>query len=89
MDTEKTAIGAGESSPAHGGSPDRVPEADRNMIFHVCRKLAVVLGLNAQEQAWLESLGATFLKPNNKVSGPEPAAKGTPGVTRRPKPQRV
>lgn len=34
------------------------------MIFHVCQKLAVVLGLNAQEQAWLESLGATFPKPN-------------------------
>ena len=47
-------------------SPDRVPESDRNMIFHVCQKLAVVLGLNAQEQAWLESLGATFPKANAK-----------------------
>jgi len=43
-----------------GNTVDRVPEADRKMIFHVCRKLAVVLGLNTQEQAWLESLGATF-----------------------------
>jgi hypothetical protein len=30
------------------------------MIFKVCQKLAFVLGLNFQEQAWLESLGATF-----------------------------
>ena len=53
------------------GSPDRVPEADRKMIFRVCQKLAVVLGLNAQEQAWLESLGATFPKANEKVEAPK------------------
>ena len=51
---------------------DRVPEADRKMIFHVCRKLAVVLGLNAQEQAWLESLGATFPKPNDQAQAQPP-----------------
>jgi hypothetical protein len=60
--------------PEYGGatgSPDRVPEADRKMIFHVCQKLAVVLGLNAQEQAWLESLGATFPKANDRIHGRE------------------
>jgi hypothetical protein len=41
------------------------------MIFRVCQKLAVVLGLNAQEQAWLESLGATFPKANEKVEAPK------------------
>ncbi|HOF19431.1 MAG TPA: hypothetical protein PK082_11020 [Phycisphaerae bacterium] len=48
---------------------ERVPEADRKMIFHVCQKLAVVLGLNAQEQAWLESLGATFPQTNAQAEG--------------------
>jgi hypothetical protein len=43
-------------------SPDRVPEADRMMIFHVCKKLAIVVGLNSREREWLESLGATFSK---------------------------
>ena len=60
--------GAGSMSLASSGSADRVPEADRKMIFHVCYKLAVVLGLNAQEQAWLESLGATFPKPSTPPS---------------------
>ncbi len=45
-------------------SPDRVPESDRKMIFHVCQQLAVVLGLNAQERAWLESLGANVSETN-------------------------
>jgi hypothetical protein len=60
--------------PASYGSADRVPEADRKMIFHVCQKLAVVLGLNIQEQAWLESLGATF----PKAEQPDPPIKEGP-----------
>ena len=55
-------------------SPNRVPESDRNMIFHVCQKLAVVLGLNAQEQAWLESLGANFSKANSVIDRSSPNA---------------
>lgn len=32
----------------------------RRMIFHIAFKLNTVLGLNEQEQEWLESLGAKF-----------------------------
>jgi hypothetical protein len=59
MDNNKTSAHPPEYGVATG-SPDRVPEVDRKMIFHVCQKLAVVLGLNEQEKVWLESLGATF-----------------------------
>jgi hypothetical protein len=62
MNQDNATRADGSSGPAC--SPDRVPEADRKMIFRVCQKLAVVLGLNAQEQAWLESLGATFPQAN-------------------------
>jgi len=39
-------------------SPDRVPATDRKMIFHICQKLNMVLGLNEQELKWLATLGA-------------------------------
>jgi hypothetical protein len=54
----------GEGSGASPCSPDRVPEADRKMIFHTCQKLNAVLGLNEQEFEWLASLGAEVPKAN-------------------------
>lgn len=47
----------GDCRPA-SCSPDRVPNEDRKIIFHVCQKLNAVLGLNDQELSWLASLGA-------------------------------
>lgn len=32
----------------------------KRMVFHIAQKLNMVLGLNEQEQVWLESLGAVF-----------------------------